>query len=123
MRNECSRQIRQRPLHSQLNIQCKFSISQAFFRAASGEIPSESWCTHRKNRLWRVLTKKKKNCTKYHKKHVSGTSEQLGMRPRCGSPTFAPPHPKIGWVTSVWVYPGRTEDLMEWVVEVEVIKG
>ena len=67
--------------------------------------------------------KKKRKIVQYHKKHVSGTSEQLGMRPRCCSPTFAAPHPKTGWVTSIRVYPGRTEDLKEWVPEVEVSKG
>ena len=50
------------------------------------------------------------------------TSEQSGMQARCYNQAFAPPHPNSGCVSSIWVYPGRTGDLREWVPEVEVTK-
>ena len=52
--------------------------SQAFFRAASGEIPGESWCTHRKNRSWRVLTKKKEKLYKLPQKTCVGHLRTVG---------------------------------------------
>ena len=65
-------------------------------------------------------TQKTLECAK--KKYVSGTSKQLGMRPRCCSRTFAPTQPNSGWVSLVWVHSGCTGDLREWVPEVEVTK-
>ena len=46
-------------------------------------------------------TKKTLECAKTKKKRVSGISEQLVVRPRCCSPTFAPPQPNSRWVSSV----------------------